>query len=94
MTLESTIGVDEFMSDIDGMDTFISEEVLSQEEEDAWYKPYQGLPESPKIDELVDQRNSEKAVDTYDQFVEDQVCLTDERGRKMMARVTKRVKYN
>ena len=31
-TLDSTIGADEFISDIDGMDEFINEEVTSQEE--------------------------------------------------------------
>ena len=36
MTLESAIGADEFMSDIDGMDAFINKEVHSQEEEDVW----------------------------------------------------------
>ena len=30
MTLESDIGVYEFMSDLDGMDAFINEEVPSQ----------------------------------------------------------------
>ena len=36
---------------------------------------------------------SRKYVDTYDQFVGAKVCLPDERGRKMMSRFTKRVKY-
>ena len=39
-------------------------------------------------------KQSEKAVDTCDQFVEDDVCITYEQGRKMMARVTKCVKDN
>ena len=30
MTLDSAIGADEFMSDLDGMDAFINEKVLSQ----------------------------------------------------------------
>ena len=42
----------------------------------------------------MDQENSKKAVDTYDQFVDAEVCLPDERGRKMADRVTKRVKNN
>ena len=46
------------------------------------------------MDDVVDQENSEKAVDIYDHFVCAEVCLPDERGRKMMARVTKHVKYN
>ena len=40
----------------------------------------------------MDQENSEKAVDTYDQFVGSEVFLLDGRGRKMMSRVTKREK--
>ena len=44
------------------------------------------------MDNVVDQENYEKAVDTYDKLVCTEVCLSDERGRKIMARVTKRVK--
>ena len=36
MTLESDIGTDEFMLDIDGMDAFINEEVTSQQEGDVY----------------------------------------------------------
>ena len=32
MTLEYAIGVDEFIQDLDGMDSFINKEVPSQEE--------------------------------------------------------------
>ena len=43
MTLESAIGADEFMSDLDIMDAFINKEVPSHEEEDVWKEPYQGI---------------------------------------------------
>ena len=46
------------------------------------------------MEDVVNQEDSEKAVDTYDHFVEAEVCLPDERGRKIMARFTKRVKDN
>ena len=55
MTLESTIGADKFMLDLDGMDSFINDEVLSQEEEDIWEESYQELPDSPNMDNDVDQ---------------------------------------
>ena len=42
----------------------------------------------------MDEENSEHAVDIYDQFVGAKVYLPDEQRRKMMARVTKRVKDN
>ena len=80
--LGSDIGVDEFISDLNGMDAFIKKEVPSQEEEYVWYEPYQGLPYYSDMDDVVDQENSEKAVDTYDRFVGAEVFLPDEQGRK------------
>ena len=41
--------------------------------------------------DVVDQENSEKSLDAYDQFVDAEVCLPDQRGRKMISRVNKRV---
>ena len=46
------------------------------------------------MDDVLDQENSEKHVDTYDQFVGAELCLPDERWRKNLARVTKHVNYN
>ena len=45
------------------MDTFINKEVMSQEEEDFWEEPYQGLPDSTDRDNVVDQENVKKDVD-------------------------------
>ena len=42
----------------------------------------------------MDQENAEKDIYNYYQFVGAEVCLPDERGRKMMARVTNSVNYN
>ena len=36
MSLESSIGTDEFISDINAMDAFINEKFPSQEGEDVW----------------------------------------------------------
>ena len=44
--------------------------------------------------DVVDQENAEKSVDTYYQFVGAEVCIPDERWRKMIARVNKSVKDN
>ena len=94
MMLESDIVADEFMKDIDSMNAFIDEEVPSQKEDDDWEEAYQVLPDSPYMEAVVDQEYSEKDFDTYDRFVGAEVCLPDKQGRKIMARVTKRVKYN
>ena len=78
MKLESAIVADKFMLDICGMDEFINTEFMSQEEEDVQEEPYQGLLDFTDMDDVVDQENSEKAVDTYDQFVGAEVCIHDE----------------
>ena len=44
------------------------------------------------MDYVVYQENYERSVENYDQFVGAEVCLPDERGRQIMARVTKNVK--
>ena len=75
MTLEPAIVTDEFMTDLDGMDTFIDDEFKSQEGQDFWEESYQELPDSREMDKVVDHENTKKAVDTYDQFVGDEVCL-------------------
>ena len=53
MALESSIGVYEFMLDLDGMQAFKNEKVSSQVEEDVWEEPNQRLPESPDMDDVV-----------------------------------------
>ena len=80
-TLDSSSGADKFMSGLGGMDAFINEEVPSQKE-DVWEEPYQVLPDSPDMENVVDQENSEKSFDTYDQFVGAEVCLSDEEVSK------------
>ena len=46
------------------------------------------------MDEVADQDNPKKAVDTYDHFLGAELCLSDELGRKIMVGYTKRVKAN
>ena len=58
MTLQSSIVADEFMSDLDGMDAFINEEVPSQEEECFWEEINQRLTYYHEIDDVADQENS------------------------------------
>ena len=77
MTPESAIGEDEFMLDLVVIDAFINKEVTSQHEYYVWEEPYQGLTDSPNMDDVVDQENSEKDVATYDQFIGADVCPPD-----------------
>ena len=54
MELDYEIGSNEFMSDLNGIDAFINEEVQSQEGGDVWEEPYQVLPDSPQMDNVMD----------------------------------------
>ena len=46
------------------------------------------------MERVVDQENSEYAINIYDNFVSAEICLLDERDRTMMARVNKSGKDN
>ena len=78
MELGYYIGTDKVMLYLDGMDAFIDEEVMSKEGIYVQEEPYQVLPDSPEMDEVVYQENTENLVDTYDQFVVNEVFLYDE----------------
>ena len=69
MTLDSTIGADELMSDIYGMDAFINKEFLSQQQEGVWEEPYQGLPDSPDMDDVMDQENAKILLEPMISFL-------------------------
>ena len=96
MKLESAIGSYDFMLDINGMNEFINDEGPSQK------KNMFGRNHTKDLQTLLvytmpwNKKNSEKDVDTYAQFVGDEVCLPYEQDIKLMDRVTKRVKliYN
>ena len=62
MKLYFSIDAYEFMSDINGMDSFINEEVPSQEQEYVWDEPYRRWSDSPDMEDVVDQEKHEKAV--------------------------------
>ena len=43
------------MSNLDGMDVFVNDDVPSQQEEYVWEEPYQGLIEPPDMDDVANQ---------------------------------------
>ena len=70
------------MSYLNGIYALIKNRFPSQEGGYVSEEPHQGLPDSPYMDNAVNQENTEKAVDTYDQFVGTEVCVPDEQGIK------------
>ena len=102
VSMNKAIGDDDFVTDLDGMTSFINDDVedvdVDKIEEDdilEWMEEkYQGLPKIPEIDDVVDNSDRRKQADTYDQFLGAEVALPDSTGRTAMARVMKRVKDN
>ena len=99
VSMYKAIGDDDFVTDLDGMTNFINddEEVddkLVDDKLDLFEEQYLGLPNTPEIDEVVDNTDRRKQADTYDQFIGAEVALPDTTGRTAMARVMKRVKDN
>ena len=58
MILESSIGADEFMLNLYTMDAIINKEFITQEQEDVWEESYQGLSDSPNMENVMDQENT------------------------------------
>ena len=77
---------------MENFDAFVNEDILVPEGLGNWEEPYLGLPDTPDIDDHVDQSNAENQVNTYDSYVGAEVCIPDEKGQKLMARVSKRMK--
>ena len=95
--LETTIGTDEFVTDMDGWDAFVNDDIPGETDEDLldYIQQNHGIPEMPEIDDIVNHDDARKQADTYDQFIGAEVCLPNMMdGTNAMARVIKRVKDN
>ena len=55
---------------------------------------YQGPPDSPEIDEIMDNSDEEKAANSYGQYIGAEVFLPGRKGEKLMVNVRKHVKYD
>ena len=55
---------------------------------------YQVHLDSPEIDEIIDNSDEERAANSYDQYIGAEVMLPDRKGKKIMGKVRKRVRYD
>ena len=92
VSLVDALGEEDSTSDMDGLFGFTNDDELGIIDADE--EEYQGLPDSPDIDEVVDNTDLRAQADTYDQFIGAKVSLPDEHGRTAMGRVVKRVRDN
>ena len=54
---------------------------------------YQGPPDYPGIDEIIDNSHEERAANYYDQYIGYEVVLPYHKGEKLMGKVRKHVRY-
>lgn len=92
VSLNNHIGAEEFTTDMDELPDFINDDIPMAQDDNPMEEDYNGLPEQPDLDDIVNQEDPVLAADTYDTFLGAEVCLPDDKGNKLMARVTKRIK--
>ena len=55
---------------------------------------YQGPPDYPEIDEIIDNSDKERADNAYDQYIGAEVVIPDSKCEKIMGKVRKHVKHD
>ena len=55
---------------------------------------YQGPPDSPEIDEIIDNSDEETAANSPDQYIGAEVGLPDRKGDKLMGEISKIARYD
>ena len=78
---------------MDGYDSFINDNEEVTAKGDSNYEEYQGLIDSPEIDEIIDNSDEERSDNSYDEYSAAGVVLPDRKGEKLMGKVRKVVKY-
>ena len=70
---------------MDGYDSFVNddEEVIVKVGPNK--EEYKVPPDSPEIDEIIDDSDEEREASSYDQHIGAEVVLTDRRNEKQMA---------
>ena len=87
-------GEGECISNMDNLEDFVNEDVLSMDEDDVWEENYNDLPEIEELDNIIDQEDLERATDAYDKLIRAEFCMPDSKGIKMIGKVIKRSRYN
>ena len=71
-------------------DSFINDDEEGIAKGDPNKEVYQGPPNSPEIDEIIDNIDEEITSNSYDQYIGDEVVLSGCKGEKLMGKVRKR----
>ena len=92
--MEDVLEIEYFVTSLDGYDSFINDDEEGIAKGDPNKEGYQGPPDYPEIDEIIDNSDEEKAANSYDQYIGSEVVLLDMKGEKIMGEVRKCVIYD
>ena len=93
-SLEDALRSEEFGTSLDGYDSFMNGD------EEGIFKGvpnkegFQGPPDSTDINEIIDNSGEERAANSYDQYIGDELVLPYRNGGKIIGKVRKRVRYD
>ena len=75
-----------------GYDSFINDDEKGVDKGDPNEGVFQRPPDSPDIDEIIDNSDEDRAANYYDQCIRDEVVLHDQKGERLMVKVSKCVR--
>ena len=84
--LEATLGSEYLGTSLVGYDSFINNDEEGTEKFDPNKEEYQGLPDSPEIDDIIDNSDEKRAANLYYHYIGDVVLLPNFEGGKLMVK--------
>ncbi|GFH48949.1 hypothetical protein CTEN210_05425 [Chaetoceros tenuissimus] len=91
--VSDAFGADNFVSDLDGFDKMINEDVPLVKETETGYSIHDDIA-VPEIDDVVDHDDAVKQQDTYDMYIGAEVLFPNAVGDERMGKVVKRLCKN
>ena len=93
-SLEDVLGSENFGTSFDGYESFINDDEKGVSKGYPNQEGYHGPPDSPDIDEIIDNSYEERAANSYDQYIGAEVVLPYRKGEKLMGKVRQHVRYD
>ena len=79
---------------MDLYDSFINDDEEGIYNGDPNEEGYQGPPDSPEKDEIIDNSDEERAANSYDRYIGAEVVIPDRQGEELMGKVRKHFIYD
>ena len=92
--MEDALVIGDFGTSLDVYDSFVNNYEEGIPKGDPNEEGYQEYPDSPEIDEIIDNSDEERVANSYDQYIEAEVVLPDQKAKKIMGKARKCVRYD